>query len=174
VDGHERAYAGYRSADRPVNAARVAIALAREYRAYRGEPAVSDGWLGRARRLLDGAGQTRERGWLALREASFALPEDPALARSRAAEAESLGRELGDVDLEMTASALDGLALASEGEIVAGMARLDEATTAATAGEMSDPVAVGFSCCPVSHRLGRIPNRDRVAVRNREGVVKQS
>jgi hypothetical protein len=44
----------------------VAIALAREYRAYRGEPAVSDGWLGRARRLLDGAGQTRERGWLAL------------------------------------------------------------------------------------------------------------
>jgi len=27
------------------------------------------------------------------------------------------------------------------------MAHLDEATAAATAGEMSDPVAVGFSCC---------------------------
>ena len=113
VDAHERAYAAYRSAERAVDAARVAIALAWEYRAYRGEPAVSDGWLGRARRLLDGAGPTRERGWLALREASFALPGDPAMARERAAAAESLGRELGDIDLAMTASALDGLALVS-------------------------------------------------------------
>jgi LuxR family maltose regulon positive regulatory protein len=161
VDAHERAYAGYRSADRAVDAARVAIALAWEYRAYRGEPAVSDGWLGRARRLLDGAGPTRECGWLALREASFALPEDPALARKRAAEAESLGRELGDVDLEMTASALDGLALVSQGEVVAGMARLDEATTAATAGEMSDPVAIGFSCCYLIFACERVRDFDR-------------
>jgi tetratricopeptide (TPR) repeat protein len=161
VDAHERAYAAYRSADRAVDAARVAIALAWEYRAYRGEPAVSDGWLGRARRLLDGAGPTRERGWLALREASFALPEDPALARTNAAEAESLGRELGDVDLEMTASALGGLALVSEGEIVAGMARLDEATTAATAGEMSDPVAIGFSCCYLIFACERVRDFDR-------------
>jgi ATP/maltotriose-dependent transcriptional regulator MalT len=144
-----------------VDAARVAIALAWEYRAYRGEPAVSDGWLGRARRLLDGAAPTRERGWLALREASFALPEDPALARKRAAEAESLGRELGDVDLEMTASALDGLALVSQGEVVAGMARLDEATTAATAGEMSDPVAIGFSCCYLIFACERVRDFDR-------------
>jgi hypothetical protein len=40
-----------------------------------------------------------------------------------------------------------GLALVSQGEVAAGMAHLDEATAAATAGEMSDPVAVGFSCC---------------------------
>jgi hypothetical protein len=110
VAAHERAYADYRSADRQVDAARVAIPLAWEYRAYRGEPAVSDGWLGRARRLLDGCGSTPKRGWLALREASFVLPEDPALSRRRSTEAESLGRELGDIDLEMTAIALDGLA----------------------------------------------------------------
>ena len=161
VDAHERAYAAYRGADRAVDAARVAIALAWEYRAYRGEPAVSDGWLGRARRLLDGVGPTRERGWLALREASFALPEDPALARTNAAKAESLGRELGDVDLEMTASALVGLALVSQGEVVAGMARLDEATTAATAGEMSDPVAIGFSCCYLIFACERVRDLDR-------------
>jgi LuxR family transcriptional regulator, maltose regulon positive regulatory protein len=89
VDAHERAYAAYRAAGCAVDAARVAIALAWEYRAYRGEPAVSDGWLGRARRLLEGLGPTREGGWLALREASFALPGDPALARERSAEAES-------------------------------------------------------------------------------------
>jgi hypothetical protein len=54
LDAHERAYVAYRAAERAVDAARVAIALAWEYRAYRGEPAVSDGWLGRARRLLEG------------------------------------------------------------------------------------------------------------------------
>jgi DNA-binding CsgD family transcriptional regulator len=139
----------------------VAIALAWEYRAYRGEPAVSDGWLGRARRLLEGHTPTRELGWLALREASFALPGNPALARERSAEAESLGRELGDIDLEMTASALTGLALVSEGEIVAGMARLDEATAAATAGEMSDPVAIGFSCCYLIFACERVRDLDR-------------
>ena len=72
---------------------------------------MSDGWLARARRLLDGRGPTRELGLVALREASFALPADPELARERAAEAEVLGRELDDVDLEMTATALGGLAL---------------------------------------------------------------
>jgi LuxR family transcriptional regulator, maltose regulon positive regulatory protein len=163
VDAHERAYAAYRAAGCAVDAARVAIALAWEYRAYRGEPAVSDGWLGRARRLLEGRGPTREGGWLALREASFSLPGDPALARERAAEAESLGRELGDIDLEMTASALSGLALVSQGEIVTGMARLDEATTAATAGEMSDPVAIGFSCCYLIFACERVRDLDRAA-----------
>ena len=33
-----------------------------------------------ARRLLEGCGPKRERGWLALREASFALPDDQVLA----------------------------------------------------------------------------------------------
>lgn len=163
IDAHERAYAAYRAAGRGVDAARVAIALAWEYRAYRGEPAVSDGWLGRARRLLEGIGPTRERGWLALREASFALPGDPARARGRAVDAEALGRELGDVDLEMTASALEGLALVSQGEVLAGMARLDEATTAATAGEMSDPVAIGFSCCYLIFACERVRDFDRAA-----------
>jgi DNA-binding CsgD family transcriptional regulator len=161
VDARERAYAGYREAGRPVDAARVAIALAWDYRSYRGEPAVSDGWLARARRLLDGRGPTREAGWLALREASFSLPGDTALARGRCSEAELLGRELGDLDLEMTAIALDGLVRVSEGDIARGMARLDEATAAATAGEMQDPMAVGFSCCYLIFACERVRDLDR-------------
>jgi hypothetical protein len=147
IEARERAFTAYREAGRAVDAARVAIALAWDYRAFRGEPAVSDGWLARARRLLDGCGPARESGWLALREASFALPGDIARARERCAEAEALGRELGDVDIEMTAIALDGLVQVSHGEVAQGMARLDEATVAATSGEMHDPVAIGFSCC---------------------------
>jgi LuxR family maltose regulon positive regulatory protein len=161
LDSRERAYAQYREAGRAVDAARVATALAWDYRIFRGEAAVGDGWLARARRLLQGSGSTRERGWLALREASFSLPGDAGLARERCAEAEALGGELGDLDLEMTALALDGLARVSQGEIAEGMARLDEATAAATAGEMRDPVAIGFSCCYLIFACERVRDFDR-------------
>jgi DNA-binding CsgD family transcriptional regulator len=161
LEARERAYAGYREAGRAVDAARVATALAWQYRTHRGERAVSDGWLARGRRLLAGCGPTRELGWLALREASFGLPGDAALARERCAEAETLGRQLGDLDLEMTAIALDGLALVSQGEVAAGMKRLDEATAAATAGEMSDPLAVGFSCCYLIFACERVRDFER-------------
>jgi len=143
LEARERAYSGYRHAGHEVDAARVAIALAWDYRTLRGERAVGDGWLARARRLLEESGPAREQGWLAVREASFALPGDPASAREHCARAHALGRELRDVDLEMTALALDGLARVSMGEISEGMAHLDEATTAATAGEMRDPLAIG-------------------------------
>src|SRR5690348_1402176 len=72
LETRERAYAAYRRAGRPVDAARLAIALAWDYRTARGERAVADGWLARARRLLEGSGPTKEHAWLALREASFA------------------------------------------------------------------------------------------------------
>src|SRR5262249_38128931 len=127
LGARERAYRAYRAAGRAVDAARVAIALAWDYRAFRGERAVSDGWVARAR---EGGEPTWEHGWRALREASFALPGDVARARERCTEAEALGRRLGDVDLEMTAIALDGLARVSQGEVAQGMARLDEATAA--------------------------------------------
>lgn len=161
LDARERAFAGYREADRPVDAARVATALAWDYRIFRREAAIGDGWLARARRLLKDAEPTREGGWLALREASFSLPQEPARARELCAEAETLGRGLGDVDLEMTAVALDGLARVSQGEIDDGMARLDEATAAAAAGEMRDPMAIGFSCCYLIFACERVRDLDR-------------
>ena len=157
----EQAYAAYRRIGRPVDAARVATALAWDYRSVRGEPAVSDGWLARARRLLAGTGPSLERGWLALREASFSVPRDTRGARDRCAEAAALGRELGDTDLEMTALALEGLVLVSCGEIGAGMALLDEATAAVTAGEMQDPMAIGFSCCYLIFACERVRDFDR-------------
>jgi len=161
LDARERAYARYQEAGRPVDAARVATALAWDYRTVRGEKALGDGWLARARRLLEDCGPTREGGWLALREASFSLPGDPELARQRCAEAEQLAGELCDVDLEMTAIALDGLARVSQGAIADGMARLDEATTAATAGEMRDPMAIGFSCCYLIFACERVRDFER-------------
>jgi hypothetical protein len=63
-DARERAYAGYREAGRAVDAARVATALAWDYRIFRGQAAIGDGWLARARRLLQDVGPTAEQGWL--------------------------------------------------------------------------------------------------------------
>ena len=51
-DARERAYRGYRERDNPVSAARLAVWLAWDSAAFRGEEAVASGWLGRARRLL--------------------------------------------------------------------------------------------------------------------------
>src|SRR5262249_45839738 len=145
IDARERAFARYREQGRSVDAARVAMALAWDFRTVRGERAVGDGWLARARRLLEGLPTTSEHGWRALRERGFALPADADLARRRRTEAEAIARGLDDVDLQMTALALDGLACVTQGEIAEGMAQLDEAPTAATAGEMRDPMAIGFS-----------------------------
>lgn len=161
IDARERAYAGYQQRGQSVDAARIAISLAWDYRAFQGATAISDGWLARARRLLQASGPTRERGWLALREASFSLPGDPARARERCAEAQAIGAELGDSDVEMTALALDGLIRVSHGEIAAGMAQLDEAGAAATAGDMRDPIAIGFSYCYLIFACERVHDFDR-------------
>jgi hypothetical protein len=92
-----------------------------------------------------------------VREASFALPGDPELARARCAEAEQLGRDLADVDLEMTALALGGLIRVSQGEVAEGMSRLDEATAAATAGEMRDRSRSGSPCSSSQRRSRASP-----------------
>jgi DNA-binding CsgD family transcriptional regulator len=160
-DARERAYAQYRDAGRPVDAARIAIALAWDYRSFRGEAAVGDGWLARARSLLEGAGPAPEAGWLMLREAAFALPSDSDTARQKCLGARALGRELADIDLEMTALALEGLTLVGRGDIPAGMAMLDEATTAATTGEMRDNVAIGLSCCYLIFACERVRDIER-------------
>src|SRR5262245_20753891 len=61
----------------------------------------------------------------------------------------------------MTALALGGLVRVSQGDISEGMADLDEATTAASAGEMRDPVAIGFSCCYLIFACERVRDFER-------------
>jgi LuxR family transcriptional regulator, maltose regulon positive regulatory protein len=160
-EARERAYTLYCEAQRRVDAARIAIALAWDYRTFRAEAAVGDGWLARARRLLEDAGPSPEAGWLLLREAAFVLPTAAEAAREKCLAAQALGRELGDVDLEMTALALEGLTLVGRGEIAVGMLKLDEATTAATTGEMRDTIAIGLSCCYLIFACERVRDIER-------------
>jgi DNA-binding NarL/FixJ family response regulator len=149
IAARERAYRLYRGRDDRVAAARTAICLADDYFTFRGEDAVANGWLRRAERLLDGLPLSPEHGMLAAQAGFYALMgrHDALAAGRHGAEAAACGRTLGIIDLEMHGLALQGLALVSRGEIEEGLSRLDEATAAATSGEMEDPAVIGMTCC---------------------------
>ena len=147
----EQAYRRFRECGDARGAGRVAAQLAWDYFNLRGEPAVANGWTRRAHRLLDALDPCVEQGQLALAEGDALLFEaqDPVGARQRAQQAQELGRLLGIASLEMLGLALEGLALVSLGEVVAGMSALDEAAAAAFGGELDDSGSVGVTFCYV-------------------------
>lgn len=161
----ERAYALYREQGDAKGAARVALWLVWDNLAIRGDTAVASGWLERARRLLQGHEASAEFGWLLLREGEVALfrGHDPAAARDYGIRAAKLGRQTGDRGLEFTGLALEGLARVSAGDVAAGMRCLDEATAAATAGEVKELHTVGVVCCWQIFACERVRDFDRAA-----------
>ncbi len=164
-DARARAYQLYRRQGDRRGAGRVAMTIAEDAFQFRGEVAVARGWHRRAHRLLSGLAPIPEHGWLKLFEGDLDLTvgDDPVRARELAGQAAAIGRDLGDVDLEMTALALEGLALVLAGELAEGMPRLDEASTAAMSGEMNDLIAIGLSCCYVVIACERIRDFARAA-----------
>ena len=78
---------------------------------------VANGWLQRARRLLEGQPDSAEHAFLAARAAVFALLDDgdPEEAETLAAEAIRVGQALGAIDYEMVGRALHGFALVTTG-----------------------------------------------------------
>lgn len=152
----ERAYRLYREDGDARGAGRVAVGLAWHHTTQASGLPVVEGWLARAHRLLDALDPVAEQGWLAVREASTVLPADAARARELCAGAGDLGRSLADVDLEVTALALEGLARVSLGEVAEGMRMLDEATAAAVAGEVGDWNAASLACCYLVYACERV------------------
>src|SRR6185503_1056681 len=155
----------YRDAGDANGAARVAIWLVWDYLAFRGDFAVASGWMERARRLLEGHEESAEYGWLLLREGEVALFREHQIttARDLGIRAAALGRTVGDLGLEFTGLALEGLAMVSAGDVRGGMRRLDEATTAATAGEVREMHTVGVVCCWQIFACERVRDYDRAA-----------
>jgi DNA-binding CsgD family transcriptional regulator len=161
----DRAYALYRRAGDSVGAARVAMWLALVAFFLRGQPAVGRGWLERAGRLLEGLEPTAEHGWLAVWRAHLALVEthDVGRARELAGEALGVGRAVGDLDVEMLGLSQVGLVLVSCGDVAEGMRRLDEATAAALAGELTDWRATSQVCCYLIYACKRVRDYERAA-----------
>jgi ATP/maltotriose-dependent transcriptional regulator MalT len=163
IESRERAFRLYREQGEAAAAARMATWLAWDYLAFRGEPAVANGWLQRAHRLLDGLDSCQEHGWLAIREGeiAFMMDNDVAATRRLARRARTVGHSLGAGDIEFSALALEGLALASAGRVADGIRLLDEASAAAVAGEISELWAVSRACCYVITACERVRDFDR-------------
>jgi LuxR family maltose regulon positive regulatory protein len=164
-DSRERAYRLYLERGDSTDAARVAVWLAWDYWAFRGEGPVANGWLGRARRLLKGQPPCWERAWLEIREGSLCLLEegDPARAQKLARAGISIAQKVKSIDLEMLGRAVEGLALVVSGRVPEGMRNLDEVNAAVIAGELTDRIAIGLSGCYLIAACERVRDCERAA-----------
>lgn len=145
----EKAFQLYRGQGNARAAARVAISIAYDYFSFRGEYALSNGWSRRAHRLLKNLDTVPEHGWLKAWDGNVAIEaeHDPVKALRLGKEAAKIAQEVQDFDLHMMSIALQGLALVFEGKVDEGMPLLDEAATAAMAGEISDLETAINVCC---------------------------
>jgi LuxR family maltose regulon positive regulatory protein len=162
-DARERAYRGYRERNDSLGAARMAVWLAWDTAAFRGEQAVANGWLQRARRLLDGVPDAPEHAFLASRAGIWALLDDgdPHAALRLASDAVRVGQAIGAVDYEMVGRAVHGFAQVTAGAVVEGLQELDEVSAAVLAGEMRDRVLIGLACCYLIAACERVHDYER-------------
>jgi hypothetical protein len=119
-----RGYRLARSACDRATAARLAIQLAHDAYAFHGV-AEASGWVERAALLSEGKPPSVAAACVPMLRAHLALlaDHDPELARAESERAMALAREVGAVDVEMFALALNGLSLVGVGEIEVGMRR---------------------------------------------------
>jgi ATP/maltotriose-dependent transcriptional regulator MalT len=148
-DSRERAFRGYRSRGDHISAARVAVWLAWDSAAFRGEEGVAKGWLQRARRLLEGQPDAPEHAFLAARAAVFALLDDgdPEAAEALAQEAIRIAQAIRAIDYEMVGRALLGFSLITTGRVMEGLRELDEVSASILAGELTDRLLIALAGC---------------------------
>jgi DNA-binding CsgD family transcriptional regulator len=165
AEARERAFRAYRRRGDARGAARIALELAEDALVFRAEEAVWNGWTERARRLLADLEPSPEHAVLAVRDAFFAfmLAADMQEARRSAAGAIEVAKRFKMFDLEMLARAIDGVARVAEGHVAEGMRILDEATAAATSGEMRDIELIGNTCCFMIYGCERVRDFSRAA-----------
>jgi DNA-binding CsgD family transcriptional regulator len=163
IESREEAYRLYHEQGNRLGAARVARGWYWDYRAFRGEAAVSNGWLQRAASLLEGLESSMEFGWLQYRKAQAALfgGHDPATARALAGRCRDVARANGSRDLEIGALALEGLAWVTEGDPVAGRQRLDESMASIIGGEVTDITIIGLASCHLIAACEKMHDHER-------------
>jgi ATP/maltotriose-dependent transcriptional regulator MalT len=147
--GLDRAHHAHLDVGEGVRAARCAFWLGL-IQFFTGEMGHATGWLARARRLLEREERDCvELGYLLLPDAEQQLRAgEYETAYTTAAAAVEIGERFGDVDLIACTRHLQGRALTQQGQVEEGLALLDEAMLAATAGELS-PLMTGLIYCSV-------------------------
>jgi len=148
IETRERAHAGYLKQGDKCRAAEMALQLALEH-FERLESAIGNGWLGKAKRLLEQTpNECAAHGWQASSLAYLALrmrgDAEEGLRQARLAQ--ELGERLGIPAVEALALQGQGRALISLGKIDEGLALIDESAVAAISGEL-DPLTTGKIYC---------------------------
>ncbi len=134
----ERAYRGYLQLGNTLRAAYVATWIAHEQKNNL-QTSVANGWMSRAKRLLDLQEEAPEHGYWALQMSLVEIGQGNHLeSLALAKQAEDLGRRFGDRNLEIRGLQRQGNVLIEQGEVAEGKLLLDEASAAALAGEL-DP-----------------------------------
>jgi DNA-binding CsgD family transcriptional regulator len=146
IELRERAFAGFLARADKGRAAKVAAYhLAFDYAAVYGSFAVANGWLERARRLAQQAGDCAERGWVEL--AGVLTTNDAAVRDAHLTAALDIADRHGDTDLHFDVVAYAGVALVQRGQIAEGMSKIDEASVAVRSGEVRSATASGEILC---------------------------
>jgi len=163
IGAREEAFRLYSERGDLRGAARLAVWLADDYTDFRGDHAVANGWLQQGIRLIEYLPPCYEVAFVKLMAAHVALigGHDPQAALRLAAEARGVVSLIQDPDLGMMLTAVEGLAMVSEGSVAAGMSLLDEATATATAGQGKDLTLIGTTCCYMINACERVRDYDR-------------
>ena len=141
------AYDAFLAESRPAEAARSAMVLGIFHMA-RGDEPQAVGWLGRAGRLADGIPDCPVRGYLL----SFTAVEpslmagQPAAAVDAARRVQDLGRRVGAPDLVALGMNGEGRALIRSGQLVDGLALLDEAMVTVLDGRLAPFISGTLYC----------------------------
>jgi class 3 adenylate cyclase len=147
-DARERAHAAYLEQGDKCHAAEMALHLALDH-FDRLEAAIGNGWLGRARRLLEQSpAECPAHGWQAVSLAYIALrmTGDPEETLRQAELAQGIGERLAIPAIQALALQQQGYALVAMGRVNEGLALIDESTVAAVSGEL-DPLTTGRIYC---------------------------
>jgi len=159
----DRAYRRYLQRGERRAAAWVALALAEDH-FHRLARSVGQGWLRRAERHLKDLPDAPERGWLYRLKFVVALEAErkPDEAMEYADRALEIARRVGDADLEALALQDQGRALVALGRVKEGMALIDEAMAAATAGQLT-PRTTGRAYCNMMSTCEQLGDVGRAA-----------
>jgi tetratricopeptide (TPR) repeat protein len=133
----ERAYTRYLESGDFLHAAKVALAVAEDYH-HKLARSVAHGWLQRAESHLAKMPESIVHGWMARMKAMMALEGSRDLDRASTfvEEASEIARRADDRDLQTLSLQDRGRILVSRGQVPEGMAAIDEATAAATSGQL--------------------------------------
>ena len=128
----ERAYKAYLDEGSNLGAAGMALRLSLDYLIKANLP-LAGGWLAKGERILEDEDEALEHGQAAMVRAEQATlvfgKFDEAVAQAE--RAYEIGKRFGDADLQALALVVHGISLVYQGELDAGLALLDEASTSA-------------------------------------------